>query len=343
MPRVDLDPITHWITAAAVQHPDDLAGELQRRLHVGRAAARRTLARLAEARWLVREGTPRRPRHRPGALRQVVRTYALAGLQEDRPWIEDFAPHFALPPAVRRLARHVFTELVNNAVDHSEGTRVTVSLRQTPTQAQLLVSDDGRGLFDKLRAAFALPDPALAMLELGKGKLTSDPARHGGRGLFFSARAADVFDLHANAAAFRRRAWEGDGWHRGRALDRRGTSIYAAIALDTTRTLESVFAAHSLDGRGVGFERTVVALQLLADQGELATRAQARRAASGLARFARAELDFAGITHVGHSFADELFRVLAPQTGALELVPLNMAGGVAAMVDGVRREGRPPA
>jgi anti-sigma regulatory factor (Ser/Thr protein kinase) len=36
------------------------------------------------------------------------------------------------------------------------------------------------------------------MLELSKGKLTSEPDRHNGRGLFFTSRLADVFDLHAN-------------------------------------------------------------------------------------------------------------------------------------------------
>jgi hypothetical protein len=43
------------------------------------------------------------------------------------------------------------------------------------------------------------------------------------------------------------------------------------------------------------------------------------------------------VTSVGHSFADELFRVLAAEQDALELVPINMAPAVAAMVGSVRR------
>jgi len=203
---------------------------------------------------------------------------------------------------------------------------------------QLLVSDDGRGVFDKIHEAFALDDPALAMLELAKGKLTSQPQRHTGRGLFFSSRLADVFDLHANEHAFQRRAWDGATWAPGRALKHRGTSVYAAIALDTPRTLESVLAASSADGAGLDFDRTVVPLRLLTSTlASLESRAQARRVTARLTEFRRAEVDFSGVPHIGHGFADELFRVFAGQQPGFELVPVNMSPAVASLVASVRR------
>ncbi len=52
--------------------------------------------------------------------------------------------------------------------------------------------------------------PMLAMLELSKGKLTSQPERHTGRGLYFTSRLADVLDVHANAAAFQHRGLAGE-------------------------------------------------------------------------------------------------------------------------------------
>jgi hypothetical protein len=203
---------------------------------------------------------------------------------------------------------------------------------------QLLVSDDGRGVFDKIHEAFALDDPTLAMLELSKGKLTSQPQRHTGRGLFFTSKLADIFDLHANEQAFQRREWEGSAWMPGRALRRQGTSVFAAIALDTTRTLDSVLNAYSVDGRGVGFDRTVVPLRLITSSlAGLESRAQARRVAARLHEFRRAEVDFSGVPRIGHGFADELFRVFAAQQPAFELVPVNMSPAVATMVEGVRR------
>jgi hypothetical protein len=335
MARLDINSLTLWITAASLQHVTDLASHVAERTGMTRRSANKALHRLVELHWLVREGTPRRPRFRPGLLRQVVRRYPLAGLEEDIPWARDFAPFFTLPPHVLRMTQHSFCELVNNAVDHSEGSHVTVSLRQTASQVQLLVSDDGRGVFDKIHEAFALDDPTLAMLELSKGKLTSQPQRHTGRGLFFTAKLADIFDLHANEVAFQRRDWNSGGWLPGKAIKRQGTSVYAAISLDTKRTLDSVLHAYSADGAGYGFERTVVPLNLLTSAvAELESRAQARRVAARLNQFRRAEVDFSGVAQIGHGFADELFRVLA--TDSATLVPVNMSPAVAAMVGSVR-------
>ena len=339
MARLDLNALTLRITAAAVQHPHDLASHLVLSTGMSRGTIQKALQRLVQLGWLQRVGSARRPQFRPGLLRQVVQRYPLAGLQEDLPWSRDFAPFFALPVEVQRMTQHMFGELLNNAIDHSGGTSVTVSLRQTPSHVQLLVSDDGCGVFDQLSRSFSLADPAMAMLELSKGKLTSQPTRHAGRGLFFSSRLADVFDLHANDTAFQHREWEGHGWHPGRALKHQGTSVYAAIALDTTRTLDSVLHAHSLNGTGFGFERTVVPLRLMASPlAGLDSRAQARRVAARLNAFRRAEVDFDGISTIGHSFADELFRVMSPELGEVDLVPLNMSPAVAAMVNSVRDE-----
>jgi anti-sigma regulatory factor (Ser/Thr protein kinase) len=330
--RIEIAPLTQWITQAAQQHGNELPAQLMQRLGISRRRATLVLNKLVQMQWLTRSGTPRKPLYRPGPLRQVVRRYALAGLQEDLPWREDFAPFFELPAEVKRMARHAFTELLNNAIDHSGGSAVTVSVRQTPLQLQLLVSDDGCGLFEHIGQRFAITDPRLAMLELSKGKLTSAPERHSGHGLFFTSRLADVFDVHANASAFQCRNWERRQWRASRPATRAGTSVYLAISLDTTRTLDAVLREHSRSGEGYAFERTVVPLQLLASDAALASRAEARRACSRLAQFASAELDFAGIEEVGHGFADELFRVFGRAHPALQLVPVGMNTQVAAMV-----------
>ena len=333
MPRTVLSDLTTWITEAALRHPQDLAAHVAERRGIGRAAARAALHKLQAHHWLRQAGTPRRPRYAPGLLRQVVRCYPLQGLQEDQPWVQDFAPNLDLPDAVAQMVHHAFGELLNNAIAHSGGSSVTVSMRQTPMQVQLLVSDDGRGIFNVIGEAFGICDPALAMLELAKGKLSSQPDRHTGRGLFYTAKLADVFDLHANNSAFQQREWQRDLWQRGRPASPRGTAVYVAICLDTERTLDAVLRRYSLDGAGYGFERTVVPLQLItAPQQGLNSRAQAQRVASRLVQFKRAELDFDGLADVGPAFADELFRVFGTDHREVQLVPLNMAPRVAEMV-----------
>lgn len=336
MTRLCLNTLTAWITVAAVRHPRRLGAALAERFAVTAPTARRALRRLVALQWLVNEGTARAPRYAPGCLRQVVQRYALQGLTEDLPWRRDFAPFFALPGSVQQMAEHTFYELVNNAIDHSGGTAVTVSMRQTASHVQLLVSDDGVGLFGRIAQAFAIEEPPLAMLELSKGKLTSQPHAHTGHGLFFASRLADVFELHANDASFQHRSWDARGWQAQRALKHRGTSAYASFLLDTDRTVESVRQVYSLDGSGAAFDRTRVGLQLLtSDTVGLQSRAQARRVSARCSDFRQVELDFAGVPEVSHAFADELFRVLSHKETGVRWVALNMSPTVARLIDGV--------
>ena len=86
------------------------------------------------------------------------------------------------------------------------------------------------------------------------------------------------------------------------------------ITLDTLRTLDDVLREHSSTGSGYAFERTSVPLHLLTGNQSgamLASRADAKRAVHRLQAFRHAEVDFTGIAHVGHGFADEMFRVFA--------------------------------
>ncbi len=346
MPRPtapSLSQVTPWITAAALQHPQALPALLMDRLGIGRRSAGSLLRKLVDGHWLQREGSRRRPTYRPGTLRQVVQRYDIAGLQEDTPWRRDFAPCFELSPNLRRMAAHAFTELLNNAIDHSGGQRVTVSLRQTALHLQMLVSDDGCGLFQRVAQAFDIHDPQQAMFELSKGKLTSQPERHSGHGLFFTSRLADIFDIHTAPAAFQYRPWGSRQWQSARPAATGGTTVYLAIALDTARTLDAVLHAHSASGQGLGFERTRVPLQLLADHGALASRAEARRVAQRLGAFQQADIDFSGLDDVGHGFADELFRVFGRAHPGLALRPLGMNPRVQAMVASVVQAADAPA
>lgn len=335
MARIELAQVTTWITRLVEDHPADLPKALAERAGCGIGKARALVKQLASLGWIQGQGVGRRARYSPGKLRQIVQRYPLAGLNEDLPWSRDFAPHFEMPKNVRQMMQHAFTELLNNAIDHSEGQFVTISMRQTPAHLQLLISDDGRGLFDKIREGFEIEDPAMAMLELSKGKLTSAPDRHTGRGLYFTSRLADVFDLHANMVAFQHREWDPRSWKQARAVkQQQGSAIYLAIALDTTRTLDEVMRSASLDAQNYSIERTTLPLRLIINEDTgLESRAQARRVAARLTEFKQAELDFTGIEHIGQGFADELFRVFGRNQSAVQLVVKNAGPRVNAMIE----------
>ena len=99
------------------------------RLGVSHGPALLLLQKLVAAQWLVSSSTARKPCHSPGPLRPMTKCCGPQGLREDLSWRRDFTPVFALPLSVQRLAQHAFTESLNNAVDHSGGMAVTLSLR----------------------------------------------------------------------------------------------------------------------------------------------------------------------------------------------------------------------
>lgn len=321
------------ITAKAVANPTHLCADLATQFGVSRSTMGKWLRKLVDEGWLVRQGTIARPVYKPSLLRDVSRSYALAGLDEHTPWERDFAPCFNLPANITRLARHAFTELLNNAVDHSQGNKVSISMRQNPTHLHMLVRDDGCGVFARIQKAFQIDSPQQALLELSKGKLTTQPEFHTGRGLFFTSRLFDVFDLYANHLTYQHSHWQRREWLRANPLAVAGTAIFMSLALNSTRTLEDVFAAHGKGSQDVSFARTEVALRLAAGSDQtLESRALGKRIANRLESFEVVDLNFDGIEAVGQGFADELFRVFASQHPQVQLRPCNMNARVAAMV-----------
>ena len=51
------------------------------------------------------------------------------------------------------------------------------------------------GIFKKIQKALDLLDERHAILELAKGKLTTDPKHHTGEGIFFTSRMFDEFTI----------------------------------------------------------------------------------------------------------------------------------------------------
>ena len=344
MQRLNRADLKRWITTGATLHPRDLGAAVAARYGVGRSTAGRALRELIDTGWLAREGRSR-PTYRPGVLREVSCGYTLQGLNEQTPWERDFAPCLQLPDGVRALAHHAFTELLNNAIDHSGGTRVSVSMRCNRTHLHLLLSDDGCGVFERIRRAFHIDDPRLALLELSKGKLTTQPERHTGRGLFFTSRLFDVFDLYANGLTYQHSHWQRRDWLSANPLQQQaGTTVFASVSLQTTRTLAQVYEEHAMRPGGTEFARTVVPLRLarLGDEA-LESRAQAKRLSARFESFETVELDFAEIPAIGQAFADELFRVFRQQHPGVALKALNMNRDVAHMVDAAQAAAWPVA
>lgn len=262
----------------------------------------------------------------------VERRYPRDGLQEDVVWRELVSPVVArLAQNVRDIWHYAATEMINNAIDHSGSRDVQVNVHLNALWTEVLVADEGEGIFVKIQRALNLHDPREAILELAKGKLTTAPERHTGEGIFFTSRALDFFEIESHHLRFSH-APRADDAIAEQAADTPGTRVRMRLIHHSPRILREVFDAFT-DPEEYSFDKTVVPLRLAQYEGEkLVSRSQAKRVAQRFERFKRVELDFAGVSDIGQAFADELFRVFAAAHPAILITPVNTEPAVARMI-----------
>ncbi len=316
----------------------DLIGETCEHFAISRQAVNRHLGHLTAAGFLESSGTTRARVYRLGPRRRQVQTYSLAAITEDRVYTSDYAFIVdGLGQNVAAIWHYGFTEMVNNAIDHSDGSQAEIWAERSPEWLMLRIRDDGEGIFRKISRIMGLADPREAILELSKGKLTTDPENHTGEGIFFTSRAFDVFVIRSGDLEFSHLQESPIDMMNHRAADLAGTEVLMLLSPTAERTLASVFDAFTDEETPV-FSKTVVPVRLALYEGEqLVSRSQAKRIMNRVERFRNVMLDFAGVDSVGRSFVDEVFRVFARNHPAVTISPINMTPAVAKEVMRVAR------
>jgi anti-sigma regulatory factor (Ser/Thr protein kinase) len=305
---------------------------------VTRQAAHYHLRRMVENGLLVTEGARRSSRYRLKAQRSS--SYPLEGLSEHEVWatervaLREIDPDIVETPNLVKILNYAFTEMVNNAIDHSKGTTVLVRWFLGPEQISFEVEDDGIGAFASIRESRGLADDHQAVGELSKGKQTTDPTRHSGLGIFFTSRMVTRFSIAANQLVWTVHNEIDDfaiGW-----LDkpRLGTLVHCEIRRDTATSPGDVYAAMS-DPESSRFNRTTIHVALFR-VGDFVSRTEAKLIGASLEGFEVIELDFAGVEQIGQGFADELFRVWTAENPSSTLIPVNANPAVMAMIAAVQ-------
>jgi anti-sigma regulatory factor (Ser/Thr protein kinase) len=277
-----------------------------------------------------------------------------AKVEEDMVWRENIGPHLGwLPDNVQRICYHGFTEILNNAIDHSEGKKVYFLVRSLNENIQIIIKDDGVGIFEKIKTHFSLSDHRQAILELAKGKLTTDQARHTGEGIFFASRMFDKFMIMANDLLFSHGLGpDRDDWltdldlemKSAMAILRSGTTVNMEIATNSRRTAKEVFDMFANpESDDYTFSKTHVPLRL-AQYGtqQLISRSEAKRVLSRFEGFREVLLDFAGIDWIGQAFADEIFRVYRRNHPEINIIATNASEPVRQMINRVQAQAENP-
>lgn len=337
------EEIRSYILENVETNPNNISKLASERFLISRQAVNGHLSRLVKEGALRPKGATRAKSYELAPLVEWQERYGLGGSpppSEDYIWRSDVEKLLGpLPDNVRNIWHYGFTEMFNNAVDHSEGSRIWVYIEKTAVTTQMIIADDGVGIFRKIQKAMNLEDERHALLELSKGKLTTDPDRHSGEGIFFTSRVFDSFDILSGGVYFNHQFGKDYDWLADRVNPSdSGTAVFMRLSNHTARTTAKIFDEYT-DGEGnYGFNKTVVPLNL-AQYGndQLISRSQAKRVMSRVELFSKVILDFENVPSIGQAFADEVFRVFAAAHPQIEIVPINTSPDVVRMIQRAER------
>ncbi len=321
--------IKQFIIEQIAKSPQDIVRLTSKKFAISRQAVNRHINNLIKNGMIIAQGSTRQRKYE---LRRIVdETYYFPiskDLQEDVVWRKYIRPLLDnISNNILDICHYGFTEMVNNVIDHSAGTVMTIIVVKTPINIRLSIYDDGVGIFKKIQTELALDDQSHAILELAKGKLTTDPEHHTGEGIFFSSRMFNRFTIISGKLYFAHNEI-GHDWLLGFEDDNsetdEGTLIKMEIDNKSPRTTKEVFDKYSAEDDEYGFSKTIVPVVLAKYGNEnLISRSQAKRLMARLEKFREVILDFEKVETIGHAFADEIFRVFKIKNPHIHLIHIN--------------------
>jgi len=210
---------------------------------------------------------------------------------------------------VSSIVDYAFTEMLNNAIEHSTSEKIDVVIMKTATDVRFTVADRGVGIFNNIMKIKCLRTEMEAIQDLLKGKETTAPDTHSGEGIFFTSKIADLL----NIKSFEKKLVfdnVGQDIYIKDVQSVKGTKIDFVLDLKSKKKLADLFNKYTDDS--FQFSKTAVKVKLYHQDVDYVSRSQARRILAGLEKFKTIEIDFKDIKTIGQAFADEVFRIWQP-------------------------------
>lgn len=302
--------IQKFILDNVENNPRDIAAVLAKKFGFSRQRAHRYLIREVENGNIIKTGHTRWTYYflANGKYLRFIEKIK-PGIAEDRVWSKYVKPMIlSYPENIYRICAYGFTEIFNNAIDHSKGTTILTEVEISNNTLKITIVDNGIGIFKKIQKALHLDSIKESILHLSKGKFTTDPLNHTGEGIFFTSRMFDSFSILSSDIFY---IFQNEGWFLSPEKNedfKQGTLIKMVISLDSKKTPKDVFDQYA--DQEIGFGKTIVAVALSGDPNDPhLSRSQAKRLLMGLEKFNTIILDFKGVVSVGQAFVDEVFRV----------------------------------
>ena len=253
---------------------------------------------------------------------------------------ERFWPLTQLNENVKSIFTFAFSEMFNNAIEHSGSRYIHVSTSLTGKKLSFTVEDAGIGVFRNIMRKRKLASEIEAIQDLLKGKTTTMPRSHSGEGIFFTSRVAQEFRL--SSFGYELVVSPLDTTIEKPTEAKRGTRVVFSIETDTDMHLNDIFRKYTNQNNesDFGFDKTEIRVKLFTTGGVYISRSQARRILAGLEKFSIIILDFENVPVVGQSFADEIYRVFQSTHSNIRIENIHMSEGVQFMVERSKNEAK---
>lgn len=305
------------------EHPADISRIVQDKYALSKTTVINYLHSLEVTNQISIEGTSKNTKYKLLPIEEFAKKYLInQNLEEDAIWRKDVLPLFSdVRENVLKICQYGFTEIFNNAIDHSEGSEIKIVITRFIDLIEIMIIDNGVGIFKKIQEKYHLEDPWYAILELAKGKLTTEPESHTGEGIFFASRMFDTFIVRSGKLCFGSikldMFFETDE-------EQNGTKVLLEISPKSDRTTDSVFSKFTDAPDDYGFNKTVVPVDLARYGSEnLISRSQAKRLVMRLERFKSVVFDYKKVETIGRAFADEIYRVFKKSHPEINIFSIN--------------------
>lgn len=230
---------------------------------------------------------------------------------------------------VSAILDYAFTEILNNAIEHSRSDKITIAIERMPGQVIFEITDFGIGIFNNIVKKRKLSNELEAIQDLLKGKQTTAPKEHSGEGVFFTSKVADKLIIRSFGKKLIVDNIINDIFIED--IKRfKGTIVRFEISTKSNKDLSKVFREYS-EG-AFDFNKTMVTVDLYNIDNSYISRSQARRVLSGLDKFKKIILDFKDVKTVGQAFADEVFRVWKNKHKKIDIVYKNANENIVFMI-----------
>lgn len=332
--RTQADEIKQYILEKITSHPVDIVAIAAQQFSVTRTTIHRHLQYLIKQGLILKSGATRNVKYAARSSLNRHMTYTIKPtLSEYDVFQTDFQDIFRqFPENIHDVCVYGFTEIFNNAIEHSKGTEINVTTRYSDEKLFISIEDNGIGVFKNIYDYYKLSDLRESVFQLTKGKTTTDPLNHTGEGIFFTSKAFDSFEIYANNLHYVRDNQENDWALETIDMNKKGSAVCMSIKRSASINLVELFKRFQ-DPDSHAFNRTeiIVALSRFGNE-PFISRSQAKRVTIGLEKFQQITLDFSGVRLVGQGFVDELFRVFLNANPSITINYIHASADVTFMI-----------